>query len=96
MADVVVAIPGENVKNLPRDPSSAVGQSSLAFRDLSFSIKQADGSHKPILEPVSGRALASTLTRRHIKIQVTRGIHHHSHNSTTGRLSQPVPILEYS
>lgn len=44
-----------------RDPKMSFGQSSLTFKDVSFSIKLRDGSRKQILAPTSGHFEPGTL-----------------------------------
>lgn len=51
-----------DVMKLSRDPELAIGQSSLCFRDLAFSIKPPDGSdEKVILTPTSGAYAAGSM-----------------------------------
>jgi len=47
--------------DISRDPITAYGQSTLTFRDVSFSIKLPDGSTQLILAPTSGHFEPGTL-----------------------------------
>ena len=50
-----------DVTQLPRDPLTACGQSSLGFRDLSFSIRSKELGEKLILAPSSGAYKAGSM-----------------------------------
>ena len=62
MSEVHFMVQGD-VMSIPRDPDVAHGQSSLCFRDLSFSFKSSrtDGSEKVIVAPTSGAYAAGTM-----------------------------------